>query len=208
MSAGAGRIAPLTGAAFVVLAIVGFMIAGEPPDAEEENVRDLVEHYTDDEKKVFLGAALAALGAGLFVFFGGYLRTVLRERGGDTGFLPTVAIAGTIIIATGIAIDSTITFALAELADDVPEESVLALAALWENDFVPMAMGNFVFLMATGLSIVRGSGAWLPKWAGWIAVVASLTSLTPIGFVAFIGMGLMVLVTSIVMAVRRAPSTA
>jgi len=144
-----------------------------------------------------------ALGASLLVFFGGFLRSVLKA-GGDRSFLPTVAFAGTIFIAMGAAIDSTISFALAETADDISGQSVTTLAALWENDFMPFAMGTLIFLMATGLSVIR-TGA-LPKWLGWIMVVVALTALTPIGFVAFIGMALLVLVMSVILTVRAGRS--
>ena len=62
-------------------------------------------------------------------------------------------------------------------------------------------MGIFVFLLATGLSVVRGAGA-LPKWLGWVGILFAIIALTPIGFVAFIGLGLFTLVTSILLTVR------
>lgn len=205
MGEGTGRLAPLTGVAFIVLVIIGFVIGGEPPDVED-GTRGIVEHYTDDKDSIMVGSALVTTGFALLVFFGGYLRGVLTAAG-DTGFLPTVAFAGTVIIAIGAAIDSMISFALAETADDISGPSVMALAALWENDFMPFVMGALIFLMGTGLSVIR-TGA-LPKWLGWIMVVVALTAITPIGFVAFLGTALLVLVMSVLLAVRAGrPSTA
>ena len=203
MGEGNSRLAPLTGVAFIVIVIIGFVIGGEPPDLED-GTRDLVEHYTDNKDSIMVGSAIVALGAAMLVFFGGYLRDVLTT-GGDGGFLPTVAFAGTVIIAIGAAIDSTISFTLAETADDLSGQSVTTLSALWENDFMPFAMGSFIFLMAMGLSVVR-TGA-LPKWLGWIMVLVALTALTPIGFVAFLGMALLVLVLSILLAIRAGGAT-
>jgi hypothetical protein len=205
MGEGTGRLAPLTGVAFIVLVILGFVIGGEPPDLED-GTRELVEHYTDNKDSIMVGSAIVGLGAAMLVFFGGYLREVLTA-GGDTGFLPTVAFAGTVIIAIGGAIDSTISFALAETADDISGQSVTTLSALWENDFMPFAVGNFIFLMAMGLSVIR-TGTF-PKWLGWIMVLVALTSITPIGFVGFLGMAILVLVLSVLLAVRAGrPSTA
>lgn len=201
------RIAPLTGAAFVVLLIVSFAIAGEPPDAKSEDAREVVEHFTDNKSSVMFGAALETLAAASLVFFGGYLRTVLRDRGGDTGVLPAVAMAGTLAIAIGGAIDATILFTMAETADDIDPQSLVTLDALWQNDFLPIAMGVFVFLVATGLSVVRGAGA-LPKWLGWIMLLLGVTAVTPIGFVAALGGALIILIVSILFAVRTGPSTA
>jgi hypothetical protein len=202
----ASRIAPLTGAAFVVLLIVSFAIAGEPPDADE-NARKIVEHFTDNKDSIMFGAALETLAAASLVFFGGYLRTVLRDRGQDSSFLPTVAMAGTLAVAIGGTIDATILFTMAETADDVDPGSLVTLNALWQNDFLPMAMGTFVFLLATGLSVVRGAGV-LPKWMGWVMLLLAVTAVTPIGFAAFIGSALVILIVSILLAVRSGSASA
>ena len=202
MHEGTGRLAPLTGVAFILIVIIGFVIGGEPPDLED-GTRGLVEHYTDNKDSIMIGSAIVTLGTALFVFFGGYLRSVL-SAGGDASFLPTVAFAGTVIFAVGAAIDATISFALAETADDISGQSVTTLSALWENDFMPFVLGIFIFLMATGLSVVR-TGA-LPKWLGFIMILVALTAITPIGFVAFLGTALLVLVMSVMLAVRAGRS--
>ena len=109
-------IAPLTGLAFVVLAIVAFAIGGEPPDVTEDPVEEVVDFYVDNDSAQMFSAGLAAIAGTLFVFFGGYLRKVLRDaEGPGGGFLSAVAFAGVIIFAVGLAIDSTISFALADL---------------------------------------------------------------------------------------------
>ena len=50
----------------------------------------------------------------------------------------------------------------------------------------------------------------LPKWLGWVAVVLAVVGLTPVGFVAFIGAGLLIAVISVILAMRgrRAPTPA
>ncbi len=197
----ASRIAPLTGALFLVLLIVGFIVSGEPPDAERGNAREIVEHYVDNKDSVMFGALLLAWAAAALAFFGGYLRTVLRDRGEDSGFLPSMAMAGALTIAIGGAIDATIVLTMAETADDVGAGTILTLSALFENDFVPIALGTFIYLLATGLSVVRGAGA-LPKWLGWIALVLAVVTLTPIGFVGFMGMGLFTLIASVLLTIR------
>src|ERR671916_737023 len=59
--------------------------------------------------------------------------------------------------------------------------AVQALSALWNNDFVPFAMGLLLFLWGFGAAIVR-HGA-LPKWMGWVAIVAGITAVSPAFFV-------------------------
>ena len=103
-------------------------------------------------------------------------------------------------MAVGAGVDMTISFALAEAAEDIDPVAVQSLQALWDNDFMPIAIGLVVLLLASGLSIVR-YGA-LPKWLGWVAIVLAVVGMTPIGFVAFMGGALWVLVVSILLAVR------
>jgi hypothetical protein len=193
-------LAPLTGVAFLLLAIVGFVIGGKPPDPADDSAREIVDFYVDNKGSLMLGAFLAGLAGVALVFFGAYLREVLRDGEGGRDFLPTVSFAGTLIIAIGVAIDATITLALAETAEDIEPGAVDALSALYVNDYIPFAVGSMVFLLGTGLSVLR-HGA-LPKWIGWIAVVLAVIGLTPAGFIAFIGAGILIAVMGVMLAMR------
>jgi hypothetical protein len=195
-------LAPLTGVGFVVLTIIGFVIIGEPPDAGEP-AEEIVEHYTDNKDSIMAGTFIGLPGIALFVFFFGYLRQVLREAEGPGGILSLVAFAGALVIAVGAAIDGTISFALADRADDISPESVQTLQALWDNDFLPFVLGQQLLWWSVGLSILR-HGA-LPKWLGWVAIVFGVASLTPAGFFAFLGGAIWILIVS-VMLVQRARS--
>jgi hypothetical protein len=197
--------APLTGVAFVVVLIVGAIIGGEPPDADSP-VREIIDHYTDNKTSIEVASFVGAAAAVLLVFFGAYLRSVLSAAEGPGGMLSALTLVGTAVVAVGLAIDITIGIALAEAAEDIEPAAVQALQALWDNDFVPLALGALVFLISTGLSIVR-HGA-LPKWLGWVALVLAVIGFTPIGFVAFIGAGLWIVVVSVMLALRTRPATA
>ena len=198
---------PLTGVAFVLCVIASFAISGEPPEAKDD-VQEIVDHYVDNKDSVMIGATLAPLAGAFLIFFAGYLRKVLRVAEGDRGMLSLVAFVGAAIVATGAAIDGTISFALAETADDIDPAAVQALQALWDNDFLPLALGSLVFLVASGMSIVR-HGA-LPSWLGWVAIVLGVLALTPVGFFAFIGWALWILVLSVMLSMRarNAPAAA
>jgi hypothetical protein len=112
-----------------------------------------------------------------------------------------------VVVAVGFAIDITITIALVEAADDIEPAAVQALQALWDNDFVPLALGSLMFLWGTGLAVIR-TGV-MPKWLGWVMLAFGVVGLTPIGFVAAAGAAILVLVLSIVLSVRArsAPAT-
>jgi hypothetical protein len=194
--------APLLGIAFIVLAIIGFAVGGgEPPDLDE-GAQATLDYYLENDDSVFVGSALEGLAAAVFIFFGGVLRSRLRELEGPRGTLSAIAFAGTIVFATGLAIDATIGVALADSADDIDAESAHTLAALWQNDWLPFAVGLLTFLIATGLAIVR-TGI-LPRWLGWVAIVFAILIPTPVGDtgIPFIGAALFVIVISIMLAMR------
>ena len=188
---------PLTGVLFIVLLIASFIIMGEePPDGTEDSIQDVLDYYVDNEDEQFISSVLAALAGVAFIFYGGYLYKRLRESGAYASAI--VTLAGTVAFSIGMALDATIGIALTELANgDVEAEpgAVQALSALWNNDFLPFAMGMFVFLWGFGVAIVR-HGA-LPSWMGWVAVVAGITAISPAFPVAGIAAALLVVVSSV-----------
>ena len=199
-------LAPLSGLLFLALMIASFALVGEPPSVEDDSAQEIVDHYSDNKDDVMFGAAIGGLASVALLFFGGYLRKVLSDAEGDRGFLSAVSFAGVIVIATGAAIDNTINFALAEAADDIDPTGAQTLQALWDNDFIPFSVGLFTFLMATGISIVR-HGA-LPKWMGWVAIVASLTAISPAFPVAGIAAILLIAISSVMLARRERAGSA
>jgi hypothetical protein len=196
---------PLTGVGFIVVAIVSFIVGGEPKDASHP-AREIAEWYTDNKDAVQISAFIGMAATVLLVFFGAYLRNVLRAAAGGADMLSLVSFIGIVVVAVGLAIDTTISIALAERADDIDPIAVQSLQALWDNDFVPIALGILLFLWATGLSVLR-TGA-LPKWIGWIMILLGVVALTPIGFASFIGTAVLILVISILLAVRARSATA
>ena len=185
----------LTGVVFIVLLIVSFIVGGEPPDVDDGATK-IVEHYTDDKDSIMAGAFISAVAAVPLIFFANYLRVVFH----GTRAAATILV-GAAIVAVAAGIDSTLSFAMAETADDISPESVQTLQALWDNDFLPFMIGLTVFLASVGVSIVRT--AVLPNWLGWIAIVFAVVSVAgPIGFFAFPASGLLVLVLSVWLAIR------
>jgi len=197
---------PLTGVGFVLLGIVSFIVGGEPKSADEP-VREIVDYYVDNKDSIQVAAFIGVAATLLLVFFGAYLRRVLRAAAPEGEILSLVSFLGLVVVAVSFAIDTTILIALSEAADDINPVAVQSLQALWDNDFVPLVLGVLMFLWATGLAVIR-TGA-LPRWLGWIMIVLGVVGLTPIGFVAAIGAAILVLVLSILLSVRArsAPAT-
>jgi len=197
-------LAPLTGVAFVVILILGFIVGGEPPDVKEP-AQEIVDHYVDNKDSVQIGVLMELIAAALLLFFAGYLRKILRAAPGEGGMLPAVALAGATVMAVGAALDGTISFVLAESADDIEPAAVQALQALWDNDWPPIALGAAVLLLASGLSIAL-YGA-LPRWLGWVAILLGVIGLTPIGFVSFLAGGIWILIVSVLLTLQARAAT-
>ena len=191
--------APLTGVAFIVVLIVGFTVAGEPPSVSDSTPEEIVSFYSDSDSPA-IGAALVGLAATLFVFFGGTVRKVLREAEGEGGTLSAVTLAGAAIFAVGAGIDGSLSFALTESADKIDPTAVQALQAYWDNDFLPLAIGLQVFFLGLGLSVLR-HGA-LPRWIGWASLLVGIVALTPVGFAAFMAGALLVATISLMLTMR------
>jgi hypothetical protein len=196
---------PLTGVGFVVLGIVSFIVGGEPKSADDP-VREVFAFYVDNKDSVEAGAFIGVAATVLLVFFGAYLRRFLRAGAGEGEMLSLVSFIGIVIVAVGFAIDTTILIALSEAADDINPIAVQSLQALWDNDFVPLALGVLLFLWGTGLSVIR-SGV-LPKWLGWVMIVLGVLGVTPLGFVSAIGAAILVLALSILLSVRARAAAA
>ena len=197
--------APLTGLAFVVVAIIAFVVGGEPPDSKHP-AGEIANFYKDNQSSIQLSAALITLAALLLIFFAGYLRRELRQAEGEGGVLSLVAFSGAIVLAVGAAIDATLGFAMADAADHIQPAQLQTLQALWDNDFLPLALGTDVLLLAAGLSIVRHRA--LAPWLGWVAVVLGVIGLTPVGFIAPLGGAVWVAIVSVMLALRARGSAA
>lgn len=65
---------------------------------------------------------------------------------------------------------------------------------------MPIALGTVLFLISAGLSILQ-TGA-LPRWLGWAALLLAVLGVTPLGFFAFLGGGIWILVVSVMLAAQ------
>jgi hypothetical protein len=195
MTKDAHRWGPLTGALFVALAVVGFAIAGDAPDANDHTARQIVAYYSDRDGAVLASIVLGLIACALLVFFCAYLRSVLE---GD--LLPTVAFAGGVILAAGLAIDITISVALVHSADHIDPVAVQSLSSLYTNDYIPFVLGAMLIVLGSGLAIVRQDN--LPHWLGWLGIALALPAPTPLGAITFLGGGIWILVASVVLWTR------
>lgn len=198
------RYAPLTGVAFFVLVLIGFLIGGDTPGAHDSAIK-AEAFYAKHRDQQMWAAFLVAWGAAFLPFFVSTLKRTLDWAGG-TGRLANACFAGGIIYAGGFFLLSTIHLALADGAGKTTPQVTQTLNVLDNNDFIPVGAGLGIFLIAAGLASIRYRA--LPAWLGWTALVIGIVAFTPAGFISFLAGGVWILVTSIVMFMRGNPAPA
>jgi hypothetical protein len=189
------RLAPLTGIAFVVIVVAGFLIGGSTPGAHASAIKADV-FYAKHRDKEMAAAFVLMIGAAFLPFFASALRRALDWSGG-TGRLANVSFAGGVIATTGFFLLATIHIALADAGGKVTPQATQALNVLDNNDFIPMAAGVGVLMLASGLAILRYRA--LPRWLGWAAAIFGIAIFTPAGFFGFLASAVWIVVTSILL---------
>ena len=186
---------PLTGALFVVLIIISFVVAGEAPDADAP-LREVVKYWTDHDSENMIGSVIEALAAVSLLFFAATLRRSTKRWTNDS-VLPSVAFAGGIVAAAGVGVDASIRFAAADVAGDVDPAVLQTFSAAWANFFFPMVIGLASLILATSIAGWRARS--LPIWLAMLGILIFIAFFTPAGFIAFLIGGAWIIVLSILL---------
>jgi hypothetical protein len=189
----------------MVLVLVGFLMSGEPPDADA-SAREVVRYFTDKQDATMFGSALEALGAIALLFFAAHLGQRVRDLGDRYHAMGNAVLVGGAVAATGFAIDGALRFAAADTAGDIDASASQAMNALWSNFFFPMIVGIVVLILATVIASYHTR--LLPRWLVWIGILICVLSVTPIGFAAAIASAIWIVIVSILLTRRGEPSTA
>jgi hypothetical protein len=112
------------------------------------------------------------------------------------------------MFAVGLTIFAGIAFSAAEAVEDVDVSTIETFHVLEMNMFFPLAVGVAAFLLGAGIGTL-GTGA-LPAWLSWAAIVLGVLAMTPVGFFAFLLLGIWTLIVSVMlfMRARSAPEGA
>ncbi|HEX8065949.1 MAG TPA: hypothetical protein VF520_05435 [Thermoleophilaceae bacterium] len=190
------RYAPLAGVLFVVLLVVTIVVGGEGPDADDSTAK-AVEFWSDNDSEQIAAAIVGAYAALALLWFAGALRGAIGRVEQEGGRLASLTFGGAVVLASAALVDSAIQFAAADTVGDVPPGVTQTLSVLYADFFFPFAIGLATFLLAAGVASLRFGV--LPGWLGWAAILIGVVALTPIGFVAFLGALIWVLIASILL---------
>jgi hypothetical protein len=214
------RLGGYFGIGFVVLFIVAIIaqqaMTGEPPSFDDP-IQEIRAYWEDEGQGYLIADYLFALS--LFLFFVPFvvsLRALLgAAEGGGQVFSRTAQAAG-ILTAAIIAAAATPWAALALGAENINDATMTALmyfdAAAWNA--VPYAFALLVLAASLVISVTGVLWRWLGILGALVGVSALISPLWIVtgdyegplgilGFVAFIGLALWILATSIAMVLRK-----
>src|SRR5918911_640095 len=117
--------APLTGAAAVVLWVVGVLAGGDKTN-KDKGV-DILAAVRDNSNQILLSGVPFLLGTALFVWFLGTLRSRLLAAEGEPGRLAATAFAGGVATAVCLALFPGPDIAAALNKDDIDGSAASAM---------------------------------------------------------------------------------
>jgi hypothetical protein len=198
MSMKSQRLAPLSGIAFVVLIIAGFVfVSGNTPDLKDSATK-VVDFYTTHKNRELAAVVVVSVAVLFLGIFVSCLYNRLKEADG-AGIWPTLALVGGIAAVAGFFGIAGVHIALVDGADKhIDPSAMVAMNAIDNDNFPAFALPIGLMLLGSAGAILSGGG--FPKWLGWVALVAGIVSFTPVGFIgALLGL-LWVIATSIFMS--------
>ena len=200
---------PFTGVILAILAVVITALIGQGQDATDKTAQEIVNHYQDNQAKEIIASICIGFAGVAVLYFGGWLRRLLRDAEGPDGILSAVVLGGAAVFAAGAAVGGSIHWALADLADDLDPIAIQAINGIDWDFFMFFPVGLGTMILATGISAVR-HGA-LPRWLAWASVVLGVVALTPVFFALFFLGPLWLLILGVYgmrAATRTAPAAA
>jgi hypothetical protein len=197
------RYAPLSGAAFVVLFIVGMLVVNNydylPPSDE------IQAFYEDGATRVAIGGYLAMLSAFFLLWFAGSVRTSLRSREGEPGRLASIAFGGTVAAAAGTIVTGASLMAGGQRGGADGGIGVDTATALFDLSGAIMGVGVPIALAALvgAAAVVSFRHGMFANWLSWASAILAVGLVSPAGYI-FIGFAaLWILVVGVML--YRAP---
>jgi hypothetical protein len=202
------RFAPLTGVAFVVLLIIGFIPVGGNTPQLDDSASKITSFYADNQGREVAAIIVVAIAALFLALFAVALRNYLRDTGDGSDFWPTVALVGGAVGVAGLLVAGGTHFALIDGGDKkIDPAAMVAINAIDNDNFVQFTIPLAIMLLGVAGAVLK-TGAALPKWMAWAAIVLLIVFFTPVGFAAFALTGIWIVVASILMYRHPAPTTA
>jgi len=149
--------------------------------------------------KISIGWIIAGLGIFAFLWFLSSLRRAVRRWEGDDGFLTALTTIGGAIYATLAFAAIAINVGIRTMSDDTYHHTVYPglIHAADDASYVLHATGGAgasAMIIAATLAAMRA--AVIPKWAGWLGIIAGILALASIIFFPQAAIALWILIVS------------
>jgi hypothetical protein len=201
------RWATLAGVVYVVLFAIGvILLFGNAPDTSSAPSK-IIAYYSQSghRDRVNFGWLISGVGIFFFLWFLSALRQTIRRLEGDDGFLTGLtAIGGGIYAALSLAAIAVET-GIRTMSDDTYHHQVypgLIHAADDASWLLHASGGAGLATMIIAASVAALRAAAVPRWAGWLGVVAGILSLGLLMFFPWFVAALWILIVSIGMFAR------
>jgi hypothetical protein len=171
-----GRLAPLTGVLFGVIALAAVFTNSSETPKPSAGPGKVVFYYLGHRSEVETSSILFGIAFLVLVLFAGALRSYLRRTSAADG-LSSLVLAGAVLMAAGALAGTGIEYGIAHNLHDLSPEAVKTLNFISSELFLPLVAGGFIFGVCSGLAILRGAA--LPTWLGWVAIVIGVAVLIP-----------------------------
>jgi hypothetical protein len=202
---GIARWAPLGGALYVVLFVIGVITLYSGTAGGDDAPAKVIRYWSDSGHRNRENIAWVLIGLGVFflVWFIAALRRAVAERD-DEGVLTTLVTIGGGIYASLAFTAASLEVGIRTMSDDTyqhrvyPELIHMADDAGWVIHAAGAA-GMSLMIIAASIAFMRGT--W-PRWAGWLGVIVGVLTLASIIFFPQFLFLAWVLVVSLLMFLR------
>jgi hypothetical protein len=155
--------------------------------------------------KISIGWIIAGLGIFAFLWFLSSLRRAVRRWEGEDGFLTALTTIGGAVYATLAFAAIAINVGIRTMSDDTYHHTVYPglIHAADDASYVLHATGGAgasAMIIAATLAAMRA--AVIPKWAGWLGIIAGILALASIIFFPQAAVGLWILIVSALLFAR------
>jgi hypothetical protein len=206
-SAPLARWGALGGILYVVLFVIGTILLFDGTPDGDASPAKVVAYYSDSghRDKIDFGWIVAGLGVFFFLWFLSSLRRTVRRHEGEDGFLTALTTIGGVVYATLALAALAINQGIRTMSDDTYRHQVFPGLIHAANDagYVLHATGGAgasAMIIAASLAAMRAAA--VPKWAGWLGVVAGILALASIAFLPQAAIAIWILVVSGGMFIR------
>jgi len=162
----------LAGLAFVVLALLGRFLPGNPPTVDE-SANAITTWLTDNRGMILTSALMWAAAAGLVIWFASAFAEAMRERD-ERSDVHMALLAGSVLVGGAIFVNAALTAATAYGIDG---RDAGLTTMMYEATAVMTTMIGFAAtlpLAAAGIGVLRTH--LMPNWLGYLALLAAVVS--------------------------------